>query len=147
MIEVVRFCLVLTVAAIPVALPAVLTLTMVVGAINLARRKAVISRLAAIDELAGVSVLCSDKTGTLTQNKMTVSDPILFDKNSSDDLMIYSALASKEENNDPIEIPVFEFLKKNNLYDKLKDYKQSKFKPFDPVSKRTEAEITKKGRR
>jgi H+-transporting ATPase len=144
MIEVIRFCLVLTVAAIPVALPAVLTLTMAVGAINLAKRKAVISRLAAIDELAGVSVLCSDKTGTLTQNKMTVSDPILFDKNSSDDLMMYSALASKEENNDPIEVPVFDYLKKNNLYDKLKDYKQTRFKPFDPVSKRTEAEITTK---
>ncbi len=138
-IELLRFSLVLTVAAIPVALPAVLTVTMAVGALYLAKRQVIVSRLASIEELAGVDVLCSDKTGTLTKNQMTVSDPYTVEKYKPEDLMFYAALASKEENKDPIEIPIFEWLKKHNLYDKLKKCKQKEFVPFDPVRKRTEA--------
>jgi H+-transporting ATPase len=70
-----QFALVLTVAAIPVAMPTVLSVTMAVGARLLARKKAIVSRLVAIEELAGVDVLCADKTGTLTQNKLTLGDP------------------------------------------------------------------------
>ena len=137
--ELLRFSLVLTVAAIPVALPAVLTVTMAIGALYLAKRQVIVSRLASIEELAGVDVLCSDKTGTLTKNQMTVSIPFTVNGYKSEDLMFYAALASKEENRDPIEIPIFDWLKKHNLYDKLKQCKQKKFIPFDPVRKRTEA--------
>ncbi|MEO8318718.1 MAG: HAD-IC family P-type ATPase, partial [Bradyrhizobium sp.] len=63
-----QFALVLTVAAIPVAMPTVLSVTMAVGARLLARKQAIVSKLVAIEELAGVDVLCADKTGTLTQN-------------------------------------------------------------------------------
>lgn len=141
MLEILRFSLVLTVAAIPVALPAVLSVTMAVGAINLARKQAIVSRLVAIEELAGVDVLCSDKTGTLTQNKMTVSDPVAFAQHTVQELMLYAALSSKEENQDPIEIPIFDYLRKREGKDALKRYQQTKFTPFDPVSKRTEAVI------
>ncbi len=139
MLDILRFTLVLTVAAIPVALPAVLTVTMAVGAMTLAKKKAIVSRLAAIEELAGIDILCSDKTGTLTKNIMTIAEPILFNKFTSNDLMLYAALASKEENHDPIELPIFEFVKDNNLYNKLSNYNQKKFTPFDPISKRTES--------
>jgi H+-transporting ATPase len=142
MIEILRFTLVLTVAAIPVALPAVLSVTMAVGAMNLARKQAIVSRLVSIEELAGVDVLCSDKTGTLTENRMTVSDPVVHVPYTVKDLMLYAALSSKEENRDPLEMPIFEYLQKNAVNDfELKDYRQIKFTPFDPVRKRTEATV------
>ena len=70
-----QFALVLTVAAIPVAMPTVLSVTMAVGARMLAKKQAIVSKLVAIEELAGVDVLCADKTGTLTQNKLTLGEP------------------------------------------------------------------------
>ena len=70
-----QFALVLTVAAIPVAMPTVLSVTMAVGARLLAKKQAIVSQLVAIEELAGVDILCADKTGTLTQNKLTLGDP------------------------------------------------------------------------
>ena len=142
MLDIFRFTLVLTVAAIPVALPAVLTVTMAVGAVALAKKQAIVSRLAAIEELAGIDVLCSDKTGTLTKNKMTIDKPVLYGNFTEKDLMLYAAMASKEENNDPIEQPVFTYIKEKNLTSELEEYKQENFIPFDPVSKKTEAIIS-----
>jgi hypothetical protein len=95
MLEIARFALVLSVAAIPVALPAVLSVTMAVGAMNLARRQAIVSRLTAIEELAGADVFCSDKTGTLTQNQMQVAEPVPLGGASEGDLLLTAALASK----------------------------------------------------
>ncbi len=141
MISILRFTLVLTVAAIPVALPAVLSVTMAVGAMNLAKKQAIVSRLVAIEELAGVDVLCSDKTGTLTQNRMTVDEPVSFGPYSKNDVMVYAALASRRENMDPIELPVFEYLEAKGLMGSLSGFTQGKFTPFDPVSKRTEAQV------
>jgi len=134
--ELLTFSLVLTVAAIPVALPAVLTVVMAVGAVNLAKRQAIVSKLSAIEELAGMDILCSDKTGTLTQNKMTIGDVYLVDSYKERDLFYYAVLASKRENNDPIEKPIFEWADKNKIEAKLK---LKKFIPFDPVRKRVEA--------
>ncbi len=144
--ELLRFSLVLTVASIPVALPAVLTVTMAIGALYLAKRQVIVSRLASIEELAGVDILCSDKTGTLTKNQMTISVPFTVDGYKSEDLMFYAALASKEENKDPIEIPIFDWLKEHGLYEKIKVCKQKKFIPFDPVRKRTEAWVECEGK-
>ena len=138
-LDLLEYALILTVAAIPVALPAVLTVTMAAGAKLLANMQAIVSRLSAIEELAGMDVLCSDKTGTLTQNKMTINDPYTVGDVSNDDIIFYAALASKEENNDPIEVPIYTYLKEHNLYEKLKSYTLEKFTPFDPVSKRTES--------
>ena len=139
LLDLLEYALILTVAAIPVALPAVLTVTMAAGAKVLANMQAIVSRLSAIEELAGMDVLCSDKTGTLTQNKMTINDPYTVGDVSDDEIIFYAALASKEENNDPIEVPIYTYLKEHNLYEKLKGYTLEKFTPFDPVSKRTES--------
>ena len=89
------FALILTVAAIPVAMPTVLSVTMAVGARLLAKKQAIVSRLVAIEELAGVDVLCADKTGTLTQNKLTLGDPFTVNGISADEVILAGALASR----------------------------------------------------
>jgi H+-transporting ATPase len=146
MLEILRFALVLTVAAIPVAMPAVLSVTMAVGAMNLAKKQAIVSRLVSIEELAGVDVLCSDKTGTLTRNRMDISDPVAFGKHTPKDLLLLAALASREENRDPIEVPIFEYLRRSGWMEGLQQFRQEKFTPFAPGSKRTEAIVTSAGR-
>jgi len=142
-VEIMRFALVLTVAAIPVALPAVLSVTMAVGAVNLARRKAIVSRLTAIEELAGVDVFCSDKTGTLTKNEMRVAAPVVRDGFDERTLFLVAALASKLENRDPIELPIFQYVDEHFGDLDWKSYQQAAFTAFDPVRKRTEAQIEK----
>ncbi|HXH65188.1 MAG TPA: plasma-membrane proton-efflux P-type ATPase [Mariprofundaceae bacterium] len=142
-LEIARFALVLSVAAIPVALPAVLSVTMAVGAMNLARRQAIVSRLTAIEELAGVDVFCSDKTGTLTRNEMHVAEPVVLDGFSESDLFLTAVLASRLENRDPIEMPIFHYLDEHFPDLDRSGYAQQGFTPFDPVHKRTEAEISR----
>lgn len=144
-LEIARFALVLTIAAIPVALPAVLSVTMAVGAMNLARKQAIVSKLTAIEELAGVDIFCSDKTGTLTENRMQVADPVVLGEHTQTELFELAALASKLENNDPIELPIFHYIEENLPDIDLSRYKQIHFTPFDPVGKRTEAEIESGG--
>ena len=133
-----QFALVLTVAAIPVAMPTVLSVTMAVGARLLAKKQAIVSKLVAIEELAGVDVLCADKTGTLTQNKLTLGDPFCLDATTADELILAGALASQAANNDTIDLAVLGALKDKEA---LKPYLVLHFTPFDPVHKRTEATV------
>src|ERR1035437_1514965 len=133
-----QFALVLTVAAIPVAMPTVLSVTMAVGARLLARKKAIVSKLVAIEELAGVDLLCADKTGTLTQDKLTLGDAFSVNNVPAEQVILYGALASRAENNDTIDLAVLGGLKDKGS---LKDYKVVHFQPFDPVHKRTEATV------
>ena len=133
-----QFALVLTVAAIPVAMPTVLSVTMAVGARLLAKKEAIVTRLAAIEELAGVDMLCSDKTGTLTQNKLTLGDPFSVNGIPADQVILNAALASRADNKDTIDLAVLGGLKDDQA---LKGYQVVHFQPFDPVHKRTEATV------
>ncbi len=135
------FALVLTVAAIPVAMPTVLSVTMAVGARLMARKKAIVSKLVAIEELAGVDVLCADKTGTLTQNKLTLGDPFSVNNIPADEVILDGGLASRADNNDTIDLAVLGGLKDK---DSIQAYEVLHFLPFDPVHKRTEASVRAK---
>jgi H+-transporting ATPase len=134
----IQFALVLTVAAIPVAMPTVLSVTMAVGARLLAKKEAIVTRLLAIEELAGVDVLCSDKTGTLTQNKLTLGDPFSVNGIPADQVILCAALASRAEDKDTIDLAVIGGLKNEQA---LQGYQVVHFQPFDPVHKRTEATV------
>ncbi|MCB1118053.1 MAG: plasma-membrane proton-efflux P-type ATPase, partial [Chlamydiia bacterium] len=133
-----QFALVLTIASIPVAMPAVLSVTMAVGARLLAKKQAIVSRLTAIEELAGVDILCADKTGTLTQNKLTLGDPFSVNNTPIEQVILCASLASRAENNDTIDLAVLGGLKDK---DALKGYQMLHFQPFDAVHKRTESTI------
>jgi H+-transporting ATPase len=123
-LELIQFALILVVASIPVAMPAVLSVTMAVGAMALSKMKAILSRLESIEEMAGMDILCSDKTGTLTQNRLTLGDPLVMGAKDKTDLLLAASLASK---------------------DALRDLRQLEFTPFDPVAKRTEATVEAAG--
>jgi len=138
LLDTLEFCLVLLVASIPVAMPTVLSVTMAVGARLLAKSQAIVTRLSAIEELAGVDILCSDKTGTLTQNKLTLGDPFTVNDITASDVILWAALASRAEDKDTIDLAVIGGVKDANA---LKRLEVTHFTPFDPVHKRTEAAV------
>ncbi|CAO3630008.1 unnamed protein product [Cunninghamella blakesleeana] len=141
-------CLVLTVAAIPVGLPTVMSVTMAVGAKQLAAKQVIVKRLTAVEELASVSVLCSDKTGTLTLNELSFDEPWLNGDYTKDDILLYSFLAAEPGANDPIESAVrkaaedtLDVLKGREDVRQVPGYKVTQFQPFNPVTKMTQATI------
>lgn len=141
-LEIIQFSLVLTVAAIPAALPAVLSVTLAIGAIALAKKEAIVSKLVAIEEMAGMDILCSDKTGTITKNELTLGVTKFYDKFTENDVLLFSALASREEDQDPIDKAILVKAKSAQaIADKIDNFKIAGFKPFDPVSKRTEVNV------
>jgi H+-transporting ATPase len=144
LLEMVQFALILAVASIPVALPAVLSVTMAVGAERLARLKAIVSRLVSIEEMAGMDTLCSDKTGTLTKNELTLGQPQPAAGVKIEELLTAAALASRRESPDAIDSAI---LAKAPPAAALEAFTIRAFHPFDPVVKRAEAEIERDGTR
>lgn len=137
-----QYVLVLLIASIPVALPAVMSVTMAIGAYALSLQKAIVSRLSAIEELAGVDILCSDKTGTLTMNQLTVQSGIPFGSAKADDVLRDATLATQKSSQDAIDVAI---LKATDGRADLQGAKQTAFVPFDPVNKRTIASVVDQG--
>ncbi|KAJ7755808.1 plasma membrane H+-transporting ATPase [Mycena metata] len=131
--------LVLLIGGIPIAMPTVLSVTLAVGAQQLAKHKAIVTRITAIEELAGVTILCSDKTGTLTTNKLTIDRETIITYTpqfSADDVILLAAYASRTENQDAIDASVVLALGDADLA--RAGITLLDFKPFDSNSKRTE---------
>ncbi|WVQ74168.1 plasma-membrane proton-efflux P-type ATPase [Cryptococcus sp. DSM 104548] len=144
------YALVFFIIGVPVGLPVVTTTTLAVGAAYLARRKAIVQKLTAIESLAGVDILCSDKTGTLTANKLSLNEPYIAPDVDPNWFMTVAVLASSHNvlGLDPIDkvtvVGLKDFPKAQEM---LKSgWKTHKFTPFDPVSKRITAEVEKDGK-
>ena len=141
-VDTLEFALILIVAAIPAALPAVLSVTMAVGAIALAKKEAIVSRLSSIEEMSGLDMLCADKTGTITKNELSVADVKPAANYQEADILLFATLASREEDKDTIDIAIITKAKADpSIANLLDNYKEEKYRPFDPVNKRTEATI------
>ncbi|EXJ88343.1 H+-transporting ATPase [Capronia coronata CBS 617.96] len=150
-VNLLHYALILLIIGVPVGLPVVTTTTLAVGAAYLAKQKAIVQKLTAIESLAGVDVLCSDKTGTLTANQLTIREPYVAEGEDVNWLMASAALASSHnlKNLDPIDKITILTLKR---YPKAREilqqgWKTEKFLPFDPVSKRITTICTLKGER
>ncbi len=132
-----EFALVVTIASIPVALPAVLSVTMAVGARDLARRQAVVSHLPAVEEMSGVDVLCADKTGTITRNELAVADvAVVGEAASREQILRDAALTVEQGGSDPVDAAILEA-----LGGPVEDCEVLDFEPFDADRKRAEARV------
>ncbi|RKF56940.1 Plasma membrane ATPase [Erysiphe neolycopersici] len=141
-VKILEYTLAITIIGVPVGLPAVVTTTMAVGAAYLAKKKAVVQKLSAIESLAGVQILCTDKTGTLTKNKLSLADPFTVPGVEPDDLMLTACLAAsrKKKGIDAIDKAFLRALRKYPLAKSvLPKYRVVEFHPFDPVSKKVRA--------
>ena len=144
LINLLPFILILLVAAIPAALPATITLATAIGATQLAKQGVLVTHLTAIEEAASMDIVCLDKTGTITQNKLELAQMITFDKYTEEQLLLFSALASDESTQDPIDQAIFAALNKRNLSGSIP--KRIQFTPFDPANKRSEALFKQNGK-
>ena len=141
-LETLQFALVLLVAAIPTALPAVLTVSLAVGAVALAKKEAIVSRLSAIEEMAGMDILCSDKTGTITKNSISVAEIKTFPGATENEVITAATLSSAKESNDPIDMAIFARHSSMATTGVLSDnFAIVDFVPFDPVQKYSRATV------
>ena len=134
--------IVILVASIPIAIEVVCTSTLAVGSRRLAQKKVIIARLSAIEELAGMTILCSDKTGTLTLNELALKEPVCMGDMDKKEIIFYAALASKREmgNQDAIDSCITNAIPKEDRA-RLAAFTELAFEPFNPTDKRTEATI------
>ena len=135
---------VLLVASVPVAMPTMFTVNMALGSLALAKQGVLVTRLGAIEDAATMDVLCVDKTGTITMNKLFIEEEIPADGFSKNDVLLYGALASQEANHDPIDIAFLNGVTEARV--SLDGYSQTAFVPFDPKTRMTEATVQKHGK-
>jgi len=139
------FVVIFLMGAVPVALPAVMTIVQSVGAMELSRKGVLVTRLDSIEDAASIDVLCFDKTGTVTQNKLSVVDSIAFSGYQKEDVTRLAVLASRAEGMDLIDLAVIEYAKGMQIDSNA--FKQISYTPFNPSLKRTEALIENNGSR
>jgi H+-transporting ATPase len=144
-LSILTFAVIFLMAAIPVALPAVMAIVQSVGAMELAGKGVLVTRLDSIEDAASIDVLCLDKTGTITQNKLSVGDVVPFAAYAKEDVIVMASLASQEQRKDAIDAAVLDYAKATSV--NLSSYKRVSFIPFEPSTKRSEAVVTADGKR
>ncbi len=147
MIAMVPLMLVLLMSAVPVALPVMFTVSMAVGARELAKRGVLVTRLSAAEDAATMDVLCVDKTGTITMNQLAVTGVIPLQHASEADVLLAAALASQESNQDPIDLAFLAAAKERHVFDNVPAITPISFAPFDAKNRRTEAVIEQNGQK
>ena len=144
LLDVLPIVLVLLLSAIPVALPAMFTVSMALGSMELAKKGVLVTRLSASEDAATMNVLCADKTGTITMNKLSVAKVMPLNGFTEKEVILYGALASQEANQDPIDIAFITVAKQENL--PVGSFTQKSFVPFDPKTRKTEALVQRDNR-
>jgi H+-transporting ATPase len=140
MLNALPFVLMLLVASVPVALPSFFTMSAAMGASMLAKNGIMATRLSAIEDAATMDVLCVDKTGTITENRLNVSQVATLSSSTPDDVLRIAALASKEATQDPLDLAIMGEARTRGLLDGIAP-EILHFEPFDPATKRSEAEL------
>ncbi len=144
LLMILTFVVIFLLGAIPVALPAVLTIVQSVGAAELARKGALVTRLESVEDASSIDIICFDKTGTITQNKLSVVDSIPFSGNKKEDVLRIASLTSRSEGMDLIDMAIMDYAAQSGV--NFDGYKQVSYSPFDPSVKRTEATIETGGK-
>ena len=147
LLEMIPLMLVLLMSAVPVALPVMFTVSMAVGAKELARRGVLVTRLSAAEDAATMDVLCVDKTGTITMNQLAVTGVIPLERATESDVLFAAALASQESNQDPIDLAFLAAAKEGHVFDGVPAVTPISFTPFDAKNRRTEAVVEQNGQR
>jgi len=147
LIEMIPLLLVLLMSAVPVALPVMFTVSMAVGAKELAKLGVLVTRLSAAEDAATMDVLCVDKTGTITMNQLAIMGVIPLEGWTESDVLFAGGLASQEANQDPIDLAFLAAARERRLLDAGPAVTNISFKPFDPQSRRTEAVVEQNGKR
>jgi H+-transporting ATPase len=147
MLEMIPLMLVLLMSAVPVALPVMFTVSMAVGAKELANRGVLVTRLSATEDAATMDVLCVDKTGTITMNRLAVTGVIPLGPATESDVLLAAALASQESNQDPIDLAFLASAKEHHVFDDTVAVAPISFAPFDARNRRTEAVVEQNGQR
>ena len=145
LIEIIPLMLVLLMSAIPVALPVMFTVSMAMGAKELEKHGVLVTRLSAAEDAATMTVLCVDKTGTITMNQLAITGIIPWQEATESDVLFAGALASQEANQDPIDLAFLAEAKKQRILDRMPLVTPVSFTPFDAATKRTEAVIEQNG--
>ncbi|MGB9736443.1 MAG: plasma-membrane proton-efflux P-type ATPase [bacterium] len=147
LILIATFIVTFLMGAVPVALPAVLTIVQAAGAVELSKKNILVTRLDSVEDASSIDILCLDKTGTITQNNLTVTDSVSFNGCKKEDVIRLAMLASQEKGMDAIDLAIISYGKAHGIDKLVEQYKQISFVPFDPSIKRTEAIVEGHGER
>ncbi|MFA5307887.1 MAG: plasma-membrane proton-efflux P-type ATPase [Dehalococcoidales bacterium] len=143
-LSILTFAVIFLMGAVPVALPAVMTIVQSVGAMELAKKGVLVTRLDSIEDTASIDILCLDKTGTITQNKLSIGEVIPYGNHTQNEVIMMAGLSCQEQSKDTIDMALLERSRAIDI--KQHSYECVSFTPFEPATKRSEAVVAADGK-